>query len=154
MKFRSVLVSVALGGAAMALAACNNNNGTSVSPTPGPTCVPNLVSQLIYPDPAGTPAPDALPQIVLAVNSPLPNNEFNLFLTSGSSVASTANFLGQITASQLPPGSAATTIPNPVYEAVSLIATLPAASSISVAVNDTFSTCTPLNVPGGTFKTQ
>ncbi|MDP9111054.1 MAG: hypothetical protein M3M96_05440 [Candidatus Eremiobacteraeota bacterium] len=156
MNMRSVLFSIALSGTAAALAACGGGGGISTppTPTPGPTCAPNLVSQLIYPNPNGTPAPDALTQMVVAVGSPLANNEFNLVLTAGSSQANTANFLGQITASQLPPGTATTTIPNPIYEAVNLISTLPAATTISVAINDTFSNCTPLNVPGGTFKTQ
>lgn len=156
MKLRSLLFAVAVGAAASSLAACNGNNNANPLPTasPGPTCAPNLQSQLIYPNPSGTAAPDATSQIVIAVNSPLPNNQFNLQLTSGSSVAQTFNTLGQIVASQLPPGSAAATIPNPIYEAVNLVTALPAASTISVAVNDTTSTCTPNNVPGGTFNTQ
>ncbi len=155
MNMRTILCGITCAVVGLALAACNSGGGTLVGPTPGPTCGPaGLTSQLIYPDPAGSPAPDTTNQIVLAVNSPLANNEFGLALTSGGSTALTANLLGQITASQLPPGTAQTTIPNPIYEAVSLVATLPAASTISVAINDTFSNCTPQNVPGGTFKTQ
>jgi len=156
MNIRAVILAAAVGGSALALAACNNGGSTFTGPTPGPTCGPAVASQLIFPNPSGTPAPDTIPEVVIAVSSPLPNNEFNLALTNTNTngVAFTSNFLGQIQASQLPAGSAPVTISNPTYEAVNLIASLPAATTISVAINDTFSNCTPQNVTGGSFKTQ
>jgi len=157
MKTRALLILAAMS--TLGLAACGGGGGSSViGPTPGPTCGPTgITSQLVYPAPSATNVPDATAEIVVAVSSPLPINTYNLALialNNGGGGALTANFLAQINASQLPSGSAATTIPNPTYEAVNLIATLPAATQIQVALNIPSSTCTPLNVPGGVFTTQ
>ncbi|HVA26951.1 MAG TPA: hypothetical protein VNF68_02160 [Candidatus Baltobacteraceae bacterium] len=156
MNSRALIILTALG--TLALAACSGSGGsTFVNPTPGPTCGPvGITSQLVYPAPGATAVPDATAQIVVAVSSPLPINTYNLALiaVSNGSSAQTANYLSQIAASQLPAGSASTTIVNPTYEAVNLIATLPAATQIQVALNIPNSTCTPLNVPGATFTTQ
>ena len=154
MNIRATLLGLALGGTALGVAACNNGS-TAVGPTPGPTCGPaGIQTQLLFPNPAGTPAPNTIPQIVIAVSSPLPNNEFNLYLTYNGGSAYTGNYLGQITAGQLPAGSATPSFANPIYEAVNLISNLNGASTYSVAINDTFSNCTPQNIPNATFHTQ
>ena len=156
MNIRSFLPGLALGGIALALAACGG--GTTVTgPTPGPTCLPNVQSQLIYPRPSATAVPDNLSEIVIAVSSPLPINTFNLALialNNNGGSAQTANALAQISANQLPAGSATATIPTPTYEAVNLIAQLPSATQIQTAINLPSSNCTPLNIPGGVFTTQ
>lgn len=142
--------------AVIALTACGGG-GSPVAPTPGPTCGPvGITSQLIYPAPGSTAVPDAQQQIVIAVSSPLPINTYNLALINPPNTqpfSYTRNPLAQIQASQLPAGSGSTTISNPTYEAVNLIASLPAATQIQTAINDPNSTCTPQNVPG-TFTTQ
>lgn len=145
---------------ALALAACGGGGGGGVSPTPGPTCGPiGIASQLIYPAPGATNAPDAPPQIVIAVSSPLPINSYNLaiFNASTGSGTTTANYLAQIQASQLPAGSGTTTISNPTYEAVNLVNPLTAnfasGTTLQTAINDPSSNCTPQNVPG-TFTIQ
>ena len=130
-----------------------------MGPTPGPTCGPaGLVSQMVFPVPQSTGVLDALPVIVVAVSSPLPINTYDLALSfnNGASGAYTANYLAQITASQLPAGSAPTSIPNPVYEAVNLIAVLPSATQVQIGINNPYdpNNCTPITVPNGTFKTQ
>ncbi len=158
MNIRTLFLGLALGSGVL-LAACGG--GTTVTgPTPGPTCGPaNIQSELIYPQPSATGVTDNLAQIVIAVSSPLPINTFNLALTAlnnGGGTALTANPLAQISASQLPAGSATATIPNPTYEAVNLIANLPSATQIQTAINDPGNpnNCTPQNIPNGTFTTQ
>ncbi|HEV7179324.1 MAG TPA: hypothetical protein VGN11_05605 [Candidatus Baltobacteraceae bacterium] len=152
------LFAAALGGVALALAACGGGGTTVMGPTPGPTCGPaNIQSQLIYPKPGATAVPDSLSEIVVAVSSPLPANTFNLALTSqNGSNAQTANPLAQIQASQLPAGSAMATIPTPTYEAVNLIVTLPSATKISLALNipNDPNNCTPQTIPGASFTTK
>ena len=157
MNRRSTFLGPALATLALALAACGG--GTTITgPTPGPTCGPaGVQSQLIFPQPSASAVPDNLSQIVIAVSSPLPINTFNLALialNNGGGTAFTANPLAQISASQLPAGSATPTIPTPTYEAVNLIATLPGATQIQTAINQPNSNCTPQNIPGGTFTTQ
>ena len=146
-----------LAGTAFALVACGGGGTTVSGPTPGPTCGPNVQSQLIYPRPGATAVPDNIAQIVVAVSSPLPANTFNLALTAlnnGGGTAFTANPLAQISASQLPAGSATATIPTPTYESVNLISVLPSATQIQTGLNLPSSNCTPQNIPGGTFTTQ
>ena len=151
--------AAALG--ALALAACGGGGGGgSVAPTPGPTCGPiGIQSQLIYPAPGATNAPDSPPQIVIAVSSPLPINTYNLAIFNASTGAgtTTANPLAQIQASQLPAGSGSTTISNPTYEAVNLVNPLTtnfaSGTTLQTAINDPGSNCTPQNVPG-TFTIQ
>jgi hypothetical protein len=140
------------------LAACNGGGSTTVvGPTPGPTCGPLVTSQLVYPAPGATAVPDALAQIVIAVSAPLAANTYNLALIAQSSGGTAFTYypLAQISASQLPAGSATTTIPNPTYEAVNLINPLPAATTIQTAINNPSdpNNCTPQTVPG-TFTTQ
>ncbi|MDQ2865957.1 MAG: hypothetical protein M3R51_06995 [Candidatus Eremiobacteraeota bacterium] len=159
MKMRSVFFSFVLAGVAAALAACNGNNsgGGYVGPSPGPTCGPyGISSQLIYPPAGATGVSDSIPQMVVALSTPLPINTYNLALTGNNFSSLTANYLSQISASQLPSGSATTTIPNPTYEAVNLIAALPSATQISVALNipSDPNNCTPQNIPNGTFTSQ
>lgn len=159
MKTHKLLMSGIIGGAAILLVACGNSNsgGNFVGPTPGPTCGPaGLTSALIFPPPGAMNVSDSTPVIVVAVSSPLPINTYNLALTGSNFGALTANPLAQISASQLPAGSATTTIPNPTYEAVNLISALPAATALSVALNipSDPNNCTPQNVPGATFTTQ
>jgi len=153
MKQRFLLLAGAL--AALALVACNGGS-TYTAPTPGPTCNPGATSeQLVYPAPGATNVPVSTTQIVIAVNTPLPNYTWNLALTSSAGTAYTANPLTLIAASQLPAGSAKTTIPNPSYESVQLISQLPASTTFTaVALNNPNSYCAPLIIPGATFTTQ
>jgi hypothetical protein len=151
----------AAGLAAMGLAACGGGGNTITNPTPGPTCNPSVTSQLVYPAPGATGVSPTISEIVIAVSSPLPANTYNLSLANtanASNTAQTANFLNSISASQLPAGSATTTIPNPTYEAVGLIASLytnfNTGTQLQTAINLPSSTCTPMNVPGGTFTLQ
>ncbi len=146
--------------AVIGLVACNGNT-PSVNPTPGPTCNPNVTSQLVYPAPGATAVPATLSEIVVAVSSPLPANEYNIQLTNTANtgnVAQTANFLNVIPASQLPAGSAPTTIANPTYEAVGLVSSLynnfSPGTQLQTALNVPTSNCTALNIPGGTFTLQ
>src|SRR5271166_2044985 len=151
MKMRALLVFAAMS--TVGLGACGGSGGSGfVAPTPGPTCGPvGVTSQFVYPASSATSVPDATAQIVVAVSSPLPINTYNLALSfnNGASGSQTANYLAQISASQLPSGSATTTIVNPTYEAVNLVASLPPATLVQVALNVPSSSCTPLNVPGG-----
>ncbi len=156
------LILLASAAAALGLVACGGGGiGGSAVPTPGPTCGPvGIQSQLIYPAPGATAVPDALPQIVIAVSSPLPINTNNLVLTNvnnAANAAGTQNPLAQIQASQLPAGSASTTIANPTYEAVNLAANLTvnfaSGTTLQTAINAPSSACTPQNVPG-TFTIQ
>jgi hypothetical protein len=151
------LILVGSAAAALGLVACSGGGGGgSAVPTPGPTCGPvGIQSQLIYPAPGATQVPDAQPQIVIAVSSPLPINTDNLVLfnvNNSNNAAGTQNPLAQIQASQLPAGSASTTIANPTYEAVNLAASLAvnfaSGTTIQTAINTPSSTCTPQNVPG------
>jgi hypothetical protein len=151
-------ITFAAGAAAViALAGCNGGgNSTVPSPTPGPTCGPIVTSALVYPAPGATAVPDNIAQIVIAVSTPLTPNTYNLSLTAlnnGGGSALTYYPLSQIAASQLPAGSASTTIPNPTYEQVSLINSLPAATQIQTAINIPTSNCTPQTV-SGTFTTK
>ncbi len=145
--------------AGIGLVACNGSN-PSVNPTPGPTCNPNVTSQLVYPPAGATKVSATISEIVVAVSSPLPANEYNLALTntSNGSVAYTANFLNVIPASQLPAGSGSTSIPNPTYEAVGLVTSLYAnfspGTTLQAALNVPTTNCTPLTIPGGTFTLQ
>lgn len=156
----SKLFLVAAAAATLGLVACGGGGGGSAVPTPGPTCGPvGIQSQLIYPAPGATAVPDNTPQIVIAVSSPLPVNTFNLaiFNASTGSGTTTLNYLSQIQASQLPAGSGTTTIANPTYEAVNLVAALNAnfasGTTLQTAINLPSSNCTPQNVPG-TFTIQ
>ena len=143
------------------LVACNGST-PNTNPTPGPTCNPNVTSQLVYPAPGATKVPGgAIGEIVVAVSSPLPANEYNIQLTNTadtSNVAQTANFLSIISASQLPSGSAPSTIPNPTYEAVGLVNSLYAnfnpGTQLQTALNVPTSNCTAMTIPGGTFTLQ
>ncbi|HET9029013.1 MAG TPA: hypothetical protein VFN49_02465 [Candidatus Aquilonibacter sp.] len=142
------------------LVACNGGGSTISGPTPGPTCGPNVTSQLIYPAAGSTVSSSNVSEIVIAVSSPLPINTYNLALlgqNNGNVQSQTGNALAQINASQLPAGSGSTTISNPTYEAVNLINPLSAVFSsgttIQTAINLPNSTCTPQNVPG-TFTLQ
>jgi hypothetical protein len=152
LAFASVIIA-----AAGALAACNGGT-TYTAPTPGPTCNPAAAGvtayQLVYPAPGATAVPVTASQIVIAVNAPLPNYTWNLFLTWPNNAAYTANPLAVIAASQLPPGSATTTIPNPTYESVQLVAQLPAGTTIGTALNNATTNCTPATITGGSFTTE
>lgn len=146
--------------AVIGLVACNNGN-TVVGPTPGPTCNPNVTSQLVYPAPGATKVPATISEIVIAVSSPLLANTYNLQLTNTantSNVAQTSNALNTIPASQLPTGSAPTTIPNPTYEAVGLVNSLyvnfSPGTQLQTAINNPSNNCTAQNIPGGTFTLQ
>lgn len=146
--------------AVIGLVACNGGN-TVVNPTPGPTCNPNVTSQLVYPAPGATKVPATISEIVIAVSSPLTANTFNLYLYNVASTANaayTSNPLTVIPASQLPAGSAPTTIPNPTYEAVGLVQSLYAnfspGTQLQTAINNANNNCTPQNIPNGTFTLQ
>jgi hypothetical protein len=156
MKLRLLLGSTVLAAAA-ALVACNGNN-TIAYPTPGPTCNPGTVGvtayQLVYPAPGATNVPVTTQELVVAVNTPLPNYTWNLGLTTSGQTYLTGNTLATISASQLPAGSASTTITNPTYEALQLISQLPASSTFTVSLNNTSTTCTPLNIPNASFTTE
>lgn len=147
--------------AAIGLAGCSGGSNSVVSPTPGPTCNPNVTTQLVFPAPGAASVSPAIPEIVIAVSSPLPANTYDLTLTNvanPSNASETYNFLTVISATQLPAGSATTTIPSPTYEAVglvnSLFVTFNAGTKIQTALNNRTSTCTPVNIPGGTFTLQ
>jgi hypothetical protein len=153
-RFALALMLAVLGSA---FAGCGGGGGGPVAPTPGPTCGPmSFTAQLVYPAPGSTGISDSLPEVVMAVSQAFPPSEWNLWLyPNGSSNAYYTNyFFYVIPASQLPVGSASTTIANPVYELVPLSAGLPAKTTFQAAVNDTFSNCTPYQVPGATFTTQ
>ena len=143
------------------LVACGGGGTTTVStPTPGPTCGPNVTSQLIYPAAGTTGVSPNISEIVIAVSSPLPINTYNLALTNTANANNTAqsvNPLAQISASQLPAGSGTATIPNPTYEAVNLVTSLSnnfaSKTQIQTAINLPSSNCTPQTVPG-TFTLQ
>jgi hypothetical protein len=146
--------------AVIGLVACNGGSSV-VAPTPGPTCNPGVTSQLVYPAPGATNVSATISEIVVAVSSPLPANTFNLQLTNtanANNVAQTSNPLNVISASQLPAGSASTTIPNPTYEAVGLVNSLYAnfspGTQLQTAINNPNNNCTAQNVPGGTFTLQ
>jgi hypothetical protein len=157
MTLRLLLGSAVLTAAA-ALAACGGNNNGFSYPTPGPTCNPGTVGvtayQLVYPAPGATNVPVSTQEMVVALNTPLPNYTWNLGLAAAGNNYLTGNTLAPITASQLPPGSATTTIPNPAYEAVQLISQLPASSVITVSLNNTSTTCSPVSIPDGSFTTE
>jgi hypothetical protein len=159
MLFKRTLFAVAVLPA-IGLAACNGST-PNVNPTPGPTCNPNVTSQLVYPKPGATGVPANLSEIVVAVSSPLPANEYNIQLTNVTNtgnLSQTGNFLNVIPASQLPAGSAPTTITNPTYEAVGLVNSLylnfSPGTQLQAALNVPTTSCTPLNIPGGTFTLQ
>ena len=147
--------------AIIGLVACGGGSTPSVvNPTPGPTCGPIVQSQLIYPASGSTGVSPNISEIVIAVSSALQINTYNLQLAgqnNGNVVAYTGNPLSQINASQLPPGSGTTTIPNPVYEAVNLQLPLSQnfspGTTIQTGINIPNSTCTPQTV-AGTFTLQ
>jgi hypothetical protein len=153
MNTRVLLAGSVLALCALGLSACNSYS-TAVAPAPGPTCSPGVAAQLVYPAPGATAVPISTDQMVVAVSAALPNYTWNLALTADGSTAFTANTLATIAASQLPPGSASTTISNPSYESVQLIAPLPSGVQIAVALNDPNNSCTPETIPGATFSTQ
>jgi hypothetical protein len=151
---RNLFAGAALGVCAAALAACNGGT-TYTGPTPGPTCAPGATAyQLVYPAPGATAVPVTTQMIVIALNEQLPNYTWDLSLTYSAGTALTANTLAPIAASQLPPGSAKTTIPNPVYEEVQLVSQLPSGVQLSVGLNNLSTNCTPLKIPGATFTTE
>ena len=159
MHIRTLLFAVAAGASALALAACGGGGSSIITPTPGPTCLPNTTqSALVFPAPGATAVPDTITQIVVAVSSPLPNNTYNLELQGPSfagGAAQTSNFLVQIAPSQLPPGSQVPAFANPTYEQVQLQSTFQVATQVTgIGINDPLSTCTPLAIPSATFTTQ
>ena len=87
-----VLFGSLIIAAAAALTACNSNNYTYVAPTPGPTCSPGATAyQLIYPAPGATSVPTTTSQLVVALNTPLPNYTWGLALSYNGNTAFTAN---------------------------------------------------------------
>jgi hypothetical protein len=154
LTLRNFLAGTAFAICAGALAACNGGT-TYTGPTPGPTCAPPATAyQLVYPAPGATAVPVTTQMMVVALNAQLPNYTWDLALKYSGGTALTANTLAPIAASQLPPGSGTTTIPNPVYEEVQLIAQLPSAVTLTVGLNNLATNCTPLYIPGATFTTQ
>lgn len=159
MKARTMMVTLLAAGSILALAACGGGSTGIVTPTPGPTCLPtSLNTALVYPAPGATAVPDNIAQIVVAVSTPLPNNAYNLQLSSPSftnGTAQTGNFLVQIAPTQLPPGSLTPAFANPTYEQVQLqSAFAPTTSITAVGINNPFSNCTALAIPGASFTTQ
>ncbi len=153
--YRSFLFA-ASAVAAIALAGCNGGGSTY---NPPPPCG-STTSQLVYPAPGATAVPPTIGQIVVALSAPLqPAGQWNLALanvaTGGG--AYTAQALQVITAAQLPPGSATTTIPNPTYESAALSASLyntfAPGTTLQVGLNYN-GDCTPIAVPNGTFTLQ
>jgi len=140
----------------LALVACGGNPSVA-NPTPGPTCGPTSVSaQLVYPVPGATAVPDTITQIVIATSPALPSNSYNLSLSGSNGFGSqTANYLVQIAANQVPPGSASVSFANPSYMSVQLVSAFPSAQPITtIAINNPLSNCTPLTIPGASFTTQ
>jgi hypothetical protein len=153
LSLRSFFAAAAFAVCSAALAACG---GTNVSgPGVGPTCAPGATAyQLIYPAPGATNVPTTTQQLVIALNQQLPNYTWDLALSYSAGTALTANTLAPIAATQLPPGSATTTITNPVFEQVQLVAPLPSGVQLTVGLNNLSTNCTPLTIPGATFSTQ
>jgi hypothetical protein len=156
MKLRvshGILGAVAL---LLALAACGG--GSSSNPPTPPTCtIPGSTVQFIYPIPNSTAVPDNLQQFVFAVTTPLPANTWNAFLSSSTSLnnvfAQTVATAAQISPSQVPSPAATPSFANPVYESVTFVNTLPAATNISIFLNNAASNCRPTG-PIGSFTTQ
>jgi hypothetical protein len=141
---------------AFAVAACGGGSPSAAAPTPGPTCGTSAQQvQLVYPAPSATGVSDNLPEVVVAVNPALEAGLWNLaFAQNNVLVGQTGYYFNQISASQLPAGSAPTTITNPTYELVPLSSNLGAKQTYQTALNIPLSNCTALVIPGGTFTTQ
>jgi hypothetical protein len=143
--------------AALGLAACGGGGSSSNPPTPPPCGIPGGTAQLLYPIPNATSVPANLQQIVFAVNTALPANTWNAFLSSSQSLnnvfAQTVATAAQISPSQVPSPAATPSFANPIYESITFVNQLPAATAISIFLNNLSSSCTPTG-PIGTFTTQ
>jgi len=149
---RFVAILAALG--TLALAACGGSGGsTFVNPTPGPTCVPGVQYQMIYPIPGATGVPDNPQQIAFAVSAPLAG--WNLFLNNANTLSNAAYTIATmqtITAGQVPSPSATPSFPNPVYQSVTLTGGFTSGQTIYVWLNNLNSNCTAVG-PVGSFTT-
>jgi hypothetical protein len=159
-NLRNALLAVPFAFCAIAVAACNGGPTYAIA-TPGPTCQPGgalpqpVSPQLVYPKPGATGVPDDVTELVFAVASPLPN-AWNAYINTSSSLngaSPTANGMVTISASAVPSPAASPAIPNPVYQSITFVSTLPPGATIYVWLNNTATACTPLG-PLGSFSTQ
>jgi hypothetical protein len=153
MKSR-VFAAMAIFGL-FALPACGGGGNSSPVPT-GTTC-PNIVAQaqLLYPVPGSTAVPDNVASIAIAVSSPLVSDVYNIaFANSGGLLGYSNNYLVQITANQLPSGSATTTITNPTYMSAQLTGLPSATAFTAIGINNPATNCIPQTISGATFTTQ
>ena len=154
LTLRNLFVASALATCAIAFAACGGSPTTSA--TPGPTCAPNTTVQLIYPIPGATGVPDAPQQIVFAVGTALSSNwDAYIAPNSNGNNGGYTNTLQTITASQIPSPHATPSFANPVYQSVTLSASLapPTGTTWYVWLNNLAGNCTPLG-PLGSFTIQ
>jgi len=151
MKARTAIVCGALVGAA-ALAACGGGNST-VPAQPVVQCTYPTGTQvaLAYPAPGATAVPDNPGQIVIAASPALPNTwqvalAYNGFIFYESVV-------NPIASSAVPTPYATPAFAGPTYESSGLGGSLPAATTVTVLLNNEASSCN--SYPSlGTFTTQ
>jgi hypothetical protein len=133
---------VAAASAVVGFSACSSNN-TVGGTTGGPCGAPSGQVALAYPAPNSTGIPDNFPGVIFGSTHGLGGLYQAIIVPSGSSVG---QYFNTVAPAPSPlPSPYVTPFPNAVYEESSVPAgyVLPAATQISVYLNDGNSNCTP-----------
>jgi hypothetical protein len=152
---------LAIAGAAMSLAGCNNGSSPSVTPTLGPTCTLPAGTQvaLVYPAPGSTGVVDGNGEIVIGASPALPVNQsgenwdiwYSDAVTGGAFASLNPGTSLTTVAPPFPTPNQTPSFANPVYQEQSSGVQFAASQVVTVYVNNTASNCTPLQI--GTFST-
>jgi hypothetical protein len=137
---RHLYRSLTAAAAAALLSACNGNYYSS----PGPPCgAPQGTVIVAYPAPSSTGIPDNFPGVIFASTHALFSSYQAIVVPNGSSVG-TPLFPVAMFTPPLPTPNQTPSFANPIYQMSAANGyILPAASSISVYLNDLNSNCTP-----------
>ena len=143
--------------ATLILAGCGAINPPSPPspPTPGPTCQPpsGTTSALVYPAPNSTGISDTFGEIIIGSTAALPSS-WDVVLKTTATPTGVAGGTVQISAVPFPTPYATPSFSNPVYQSSSFAGVpFQSAETVSVYLNDTGSTCSPVG-PLGSFMTQ
>lgn len=145
MKLRVVLFA---GIVALAAFAACNTGGSNNTPA-APCTIPATSFAVVYPAPNASAVPDAIQQIIVAVNSPLPASWNAVIQYPSGGVVQTA--VGAPVATVNPPfptPNATPSFANPVYQSSSFPTNpvVPSGATVTVFLNDLGSNCTPTSV--------
>ncbi len=145
-------VILAITAVAVSLAACNNGNTNP--PAPGPTCSPpnGIQSALVYPAPNSTAIPDSFGQIIIGSTAALPSS-WNVVVTTAISPAGVGGGNFTTATPPFPTPTATPSFASPVYQTSSFSGGNFPGEVVTVYLNNTSTTCTPLG-PIGSFTTQ